>query len=457
MVALLTLSLVAYFVLRNDGVRKAALLVASYILYYEVNSQFVLLLIALTSLDYTCALAMRAHERRKLIYLMSSVVGNLCALGYFKYSNFFVESIEDALGTIGVDAEMPVLRIVLPLGLSFIVFHGISFTVDTYRDRIAKVPSLLEYALYVAFFPKLLAGPITRANTFLGQLTNLPRANISTVSCGAELILLGVFKKVVVASYFSAQWVALSAAPQSLGTLGVIVAGAVYGLFILFDFSGYTDIARGSARVLGIELPINFQTPYGATSVSNFWRRWHITLSSWIRDYIYIPLGGNRRGLGRTCVNLMIAMLLCGLWHGAAWTYVVWGGLHGSVMCIEQLAGRLKGSALDESFLKATFIFFLVSLFWIFFASSDVTRAGLLFEQISTMDTSARVPVMLLLAALVLFLGPIASYFRLYDRLYSLWQRHVLVAISLNTAMLVAVIIQYWQGADPGEFVYFRF
>jgi alginate O-acetyltransferase complex protein AlgI len=313
----------------RHGVKKRLLLVASCVFYAAWDYRYLALLFTVSVIDYWCAARIAAtpaaHRRRA--WVTASIVSNLAILGYFKYYNFFIDNLNPLLGWSGLG--LPTLVILLPAGISFYTFKSMSYTIDVYRREIEPSQSLMDYATFVTFFPELIAGPIVRASVFLPQMTRRIGPTADRLGVGASLFLLGLTKKVVIADRVAVPVDHVFAHPALFSGGMLWLAAIGYSLQIYCDFSGYSDMAIGTAKMIGYDLPENFNMPYAATSVAEFWRRWHMTLSAWLRDYLYIPLGGNRRGPGRTYVNLMATMLLGGLWHGASWNFVIWGGLHG--------------------------------------------------------------------------------------------------------------------------------
>jgi alginate O-acetyltransferase complex protein AlgI len=267
------------------------------------------------------------HERRARLLILCSVLVNLTFLGAFKYFNFFIDSATGALRTLGVEPSQLYLHVVLPVGISFYTFQSLSYTIDVFRGRFKATTRFWDFALFVAYFPPMVAGPIERARQLLPQLSHPRRIRLFQSAQGLTLILLGLFKKVAIADGVAPAVDAIYGSTGTVSRFDVAAATLLFAIQVFCDFSGYSDIARGVSKLLGIELVVNFNLPYFSQNPSEFWRRWHISLSSWLRDYLYIPLGGNRRGPFRTYINLFITMLLGGLWHGAAWNYVLWGGL----------------------------------------------------------------------------------------------------------------------------------
>ncbi len=365
-------------------IRKVALLLFSYAFYAAWDPPFVLLLWGSTVVDWHVAKALARSEsptRRKWL-LAISLAFNLGLLGYFKYAGFLVRSFAALAGAIGVSWAPSSFDIVLPIGISFYTFMTISYVIDVYRRRAAPARSFLDYALYVTFFPHLVSGPIVRANELVPQFERPRRATGAQFGWGLALLTLGLFEKVVVADgmlapvvdkVYAAERLAVSSADAWFGT--VSFAGQIF-----CDFAGYSTAAIGVALCLGFALPDNFRFPYAAIGFSDFWRRWHISLSSWLRDYLYIPLGGNRRGPTRTHINLMLTMLIGGLWHGASWTFVVWGGLHGLYLVGERVVRRVVpgGPLWDTTIARAFLIlvtFVLVCFAWVFFRATSFDQA----------------------------------------------------------------------------------
>ena len=343
-----------YAVLKHPG-QNRLLLVASYVFYGAWDYRFLVLLIGTTVVDYWVALALQnqtdEEKRRKILLL--SIVANLGVLGVFKYFNFFADSLVQLAATFGLTVSPVTLQIVLPVGISFYTFQSMSYTIDVYRRHLEPCRRLEDFALYVAFFPQLVAGPIERATTLIPQIT-APRVMTSAkIGSGLSLIALGFFKKVVMADNLAPTVNAIFAKTGGYTAEEVIVAAVLFAFQIYGDFSGYTDIARGTARILGFELMPNFREPYFARNPSDFWSRWHISLSTWLRDYLYVSLGGNRAGRLKTYRNLTLTMVLGGLWHGAAWNFVWWGLYHGALLVgyrlYEERAGRHVGAGKEPA------------------------------------------------------------------------------------------------------------
>ncbi len=338
---------VAWELKDRDEFRKAFLLGASYFFYGYWDWRFTALLAGSSLLNYTTGrfLALTDDDRQRRILVGTAVVFNLAILGFFKYYGFFLDSLGDLMMGMGLERDLPFLEIILPVGISFFTFQGISYVVDVYRRDIPPADSALDIFLYISFFPQLVAGPIVRAADFLPQLNVKPRLDQSMVSLGIVLILIGLFKKMVIANYLAGELVdTVFFDPSAFAGPDLAIALYGYAVQIYCDFSGYSDIAIGAAALLGYRFKWNFNQPYRAASLREFWHRWHISLSEWLRDYLYKPLGGSRHGAWKTYRNLFITMFLGGIWHGAAWTFVIWGVIHGSALAIERLVAALKSA-----------------------------------------------------------------------------------------------------------------
>ena len=372
---------------------KALLVVASYVFYGWWDWRFMLLLFECTLINYVLGLALQSTEapRRRKALLVGGVAFNLGVLGFFKYWGFFLSSLATVLETFGWARDMKIMEVVLPVGISFYTFQGLSYLVDLYRGEIQAVVNPLDMLLFKSFFPQLVAGPIVRASEFLPQLAKPADPSAIRASRAFLLIALGLFKKVVLAHYVSVEIVnPVFDQPQAFGSVDLLLAVYGYAVQIYCDFSAYSDIAIGVALLFGFEFPKNFDQPYRAHSLQDFWRRWHMTLSRFLKDYLYIPLGGNRGGRWKTYRNLFLTMVLGGLWHGAAWNFVIWGVLHGVGQCFEKF-GREKGWTIPNvgawRALRIFLVFHFVCLTWIFFnADSFATALDYLaaFTQVGT-------------------------------------------------------------------------
>jgi alginate O-acetyltransferase complex protein AlgI len=374
----------AYWTLRSWEARKNLLLAASYLFYGTWNPPFALLLFATTAVDFYLGarIAAAGTPTARRGWLIASLASNLSMLGFFKYGNFLLENFKWLVAQAGLNYQPPHLDLFLPIGISFYTFHSLSYTLDVYRRTTEPTRSLRDFTLAVSFFPQLVAGPIVRAADFLPQAAHPPKPDTSRFIWGLLLMTLGLFEKTVLADTMLA-----SAAEKVFGYAGPLASlDAWTGVLafsgqIFFDFAGYSTCAIGAALCLGFHLRDNFRFPYAAVGFSDFWRRWHISLSTFLRDYLYIPLGGNRAGVVRAAVNLMIVMFIGGLWHGAAWTFVVWGVIHGLCLVIERvLRGVFKDAAWTQTIgvqiLMGLATYAVVCFAWVFFRATDFPTAA---------------------------------------------------------------------------------
>ena len=433
---------------------KLFMLAASYFFYGYWDARFVGLIVASTVVNQAAAMwlvRLRGPGARRAVVSVA-VAANLASLGFFKYAGFFVDSAESALEGLGVAANLPLLNIILPVGISFFTFQAISYVIDVYRGTTDPAKPL-DFAVYLAFFPQLVAGPIVRANELIPQL-NEPRVLRHTdFTRAVTLIAAGLFKKMVVATYLAEALVDdVFAFPDRFSSLEVLLGVYGYAVQIYADFSGYTDIAIGVALLLGIRLPDNFDQPYRAATIQDFWRRWHMSLSRWLRDYLYIPLGGNRGGEWRRDRNLLLTMLLGGLWHGAAWTFVLWGILHGLGLLVERRLG-LKLPRL----LACLATFHFVCFGWILFRAESLGAAGDVLGRLFSGSTVGSggltwVPVALIGAMLATHFWPRAA------------SEHGIRAASHLPVVVTALAFACWlvvleqfgpEGVAP--FIYFQF
>ncbi|WP_420136435.1 MBOAT family O-acyltransferase [Sphingomonas sp.] len=443
--------------------RKILLLIASWIFYGAWDWRFVALLIGSAFLNWGAAglIALQpdwAKTQRKAI-LIIGVIGNLIMLGFFKYYGFFVEQLGDVLRSVGFQRDLPLMQVVLPVGISFFTFQGMSYLADVHARRLAPA-RLLDVTLLMSFFPHLVAGPIVRGSDLLPQFQRAPRLTRDMASMGLILIVWGLFKKAVVASELSTGLVdPVFFDPSAHSRLDLIAAAYGYAVQIYCDFSAYSDMAIGIAALLGYRFPRNFNQPYRATSLQDFWRRWHISLSSWLRDYLYIgALGGNRKGFARLCLNVLITMLLGGLWHGAKWTFVIWGGLHGSVLALERIWDRYRPEGLPRlpKILALLVTFHIVVIGWILFRAETFDTA---IAFLGGLATSTAASAVLTPLACVLIVFGMAIHFTPPD----LGQR---LALRLRTlpapalgliAGIVILIIDAMRFEGVAPFIYYQF
>ncbi|MCA1779147.1 MAG: MBOAT family protein [Xanthomonadaceae bacterium] len=450
---------------RGWRARKLELLAASYLFYAAWNPVFIILLLGSTVIDWHAARRLHASQEAssRRLWLLVSLVVNLGLLGWFKYADFMIANFNAALAGLGFGAAFraPALDLVLPIGISFYTFQTLSYTIDVYRRRIEPGTRFSDYALYVSFFPQLVAGPIVRYSEFIGQLNEPQRIRASDVEHGAAWIIGGLFLKTVLAdSLFAPVVDAGFASPGLLSGVSVWAALVSFSGQIYCDFAGYSLCAIGAARLFGFRLPINFHLPYASIGFSDFWQRWHISLSSWIRDYLYIPLGGNRHGVTQTMRNLMLAMGLGGLWHGAAWTFVLWGLLHGLFLVVEHGIIRLwvslrlpRGPLLG--LLAGALTFAAVSLSWVLFRAESLPQAVAFYQALSRFDSSSAPTTLASLALLAMALL-LAWHALLRKRLLSeLYPRIPYMLRGLIVGVLLAAVLL--SPGDDRAFIYFQF
>jgi alginate O-acetyltransferase complex protein AlgI len=444
-------------------VRLSFLLGASYFFYAQSGVAFLALIFACSTADFVLSHAIgRAQDpSERKAWLALTVVMNLGVLAYFKYAEFGVDTALAALDTFGVHVPAPVLAIALPVGISFFTFESMSYVIDVYRGELEPHPSYLEYLTFVAFFPHLVAGPIVRPRDLLPQLARPPVWQEGEASAALLLIATGLFKKLAIADYLALNLVdRVFDAPTQYSALECYVAMVSYAVQIYADFSGYTDIAIGSAALLGVRFPPNFAAPYQAHDLVDFWRRWHISLSTWLRDYLYIPLGGNRHGALRTYANLIATMLLGGLWHGPSWTFVVWGGLHGVALACNRAWRERFGDVLRQRLalrVLSTFAtFHFVLLAWVFFRAHTFRDARAMFGELLTFtgyhpNLDARVLLVLAFGLAMHFL-PLELEAKLRVRFGTL--PGIVQGIALFSVLL---LVRRMASAEAVPFVYFQF
>ncbi|NCF73750.1 MAG: MBOAT family protein [Gammaproteobacteria bacterium] len=444
--------------------RKANLLLASYVFYAAWNPPFLVLLWISTLTDWFAARRIRISSgRKRKLYLLLSILVNLGLLGYFKYGGFLEDNFSQLMAWLGVDYQVSGSDIILPLGISFYTFQSMSYSIDVYRDRIKPADSILDFALYVSFFPQLVAGPILRAGYFMQQLVEAHRRRADDFGWGIALIVVGLFEKVVLADGLLAP-VVEKVYTLSADTTGIDawVGTLAFSGQIFFDFNGYSVIAVGLAKCLGFQVPWNFLSPYASVGFSDFWRRWHVTLSAWLRDYLYISLGGNRLGQMRTYANLAMTMLLGGLWHGASWLFVLWGAAHGMLLIIERLSKHLLGGIAffqgpATKVMLGLLTFVLVTLTWVLFRAPDLDSAARLYAVmlmpsggINVADLRDVIVVSSVIAAL---LG--THWFMRNREFGSAMKRLPWPTIAfILAAMLIAILL---SAGEERDFIYFEF
>jgi alginate O-acetyltransferase complex protein AlgI len=455
----LVVLIVASCLPRNKTPWKLFIIAASCYFYGQWSYLYLGLIFVTAAVDFTLAQRLSFSLRPGRL-LALSIVANLGVLAFFKYTNFLIQTANGMAHVTGATWAITPLDIILPVGISFYTFQNMSYTIDVYRGQLAPRKSILDYALFTTFFPQLLAGPIVRATEFFHQLDNPVRIDLRKLQYALILIAAGYVKKVVLADNLATSVDEVFLAPANASAWQVLLAVYAFAFQIYFDFSGYTDIAIGLALLLGFEFPKNFNYPYLATSCQDFWRRWHMTLSRWLRDYLYISLGGNKYGLSRTMAALMTTMVLGGLWHGASWNFVIWGTLHGLYLVLERLAvSKIKWWKSDRRlviFLQWLLTFHLICFAWIFFRSPDFATSIQVVQKISGIFSSRFDSDKLsALAWLIASLGALhflMSRFDIKNRLsrVGVWPFSVFVA-----AMILLLI--WFTPAKTVPFIYFQF
>ncbi len=449
------------FWMKNNTARKGLILVASYYFYAYWDYRFLCLILVSTIVDYSIGLQLTKtlNLTRRRFFLISSLVVNLGILFFFKYFNFFISSFQVILTPLNLNVST--LNIILPVGISFYTFQTLSYTIDVYNKKIEPCTSLLDFAVFVAFFPQLVAGPIVRASHFLPQLRQYVPLTKTNFLEGSRIFVIGMFKKVFVADRLAMfiDPVISNAAAFDGATLWL--AMFAYSIQIYCDFSGYSDMAIGISRIMGYDLNINFNFPYIAKSIGDFWRRWHISLSTWIRDYLYIPMGGNRKGQRRTYINTFVAMALCGLWHGAAWTFVFWGIWHGFALIVHRYWQNIK---MEKAVLFQGIQFprianwgltmTVVLTGWVFFRAQDFSQAMLILQKMFLLGegVSWMHPFVLFILILTVLVHVIHDL--------NITKLHMLPVNAWYTPAILfcliwLVVLFYPKGFQP--FIYFQF
>lgn len=448
------------------------ILIASYFFYMSWRPIYGLLLLGSTLAAYITGLliARAATRLQRLIWLLTGVVCNAGVLFFFKYVDFANESLRTLAGSIGVPYPIPTLDVLLPMGISFFVFQNLGYTIDVYRG-LAPERHVGRFLLFISFFPQLVAGPIERAKNLLPELRRHVRFDATAAVSGLRLMLWGMFKKVIIADRLSVIVDSVYDNPVGHSGSTLLIATYFFAFQIFCDFSGYTDIAIGAARVMGIGLMENFHRPYFADSVTDFWRRWHISLSTWFKDYLYFPLGGNRTSQARWCLNILIVFVVSGLWHGAAWTFVIWGALHGAYLVAEKTGPRFVPNAIRDWWaqwptalrrvLASVVTFHLVLFAWVFFRARSFSDVVTILHAIGTLappDLGANpISSELILhgIAMILLLELVHAFQALPSERWSSWQPPVALRWGCYLAMLLAVLNLRPEYSAP--FIYFRF
>lgn len=445
----------AYALLRrNWAVRKGLLLLASYWFYMAWNPPYAVLLIFSTGLDFVAGQRISRSEnaRERRLWLVASCVGNLGVLFFFKYSGFLLTNLS-ALTTPPMPVPAFVRDVILPLGISFYTFQSLSYTIDVYRDRTTATDSFLDFALYVSFFPQLVAGPILRSREFLPQLVRNHSASADELLSGFNLIARGFAKKLLGADLLAEYVDLVYAAPGEFGAFNHLLAVYAYAFQIYFDFSGYTDIAIGTARTLGFRVPENFRLPYLARGPADFWRRWHISLSTWLRDYLYVSLGGSRGSRAKTYRNLAITMLLGGLWHGAGWGFVLWGAFHGAWLAAHRAVFRDRDGFRVPAAVSIFLTFHAACFGWVLFRARTLADALAVMRGFTDFDAPVReVPPLVLIA---LFAGFASHGLGASERLARAWRG---MAVDAQVAYWILVTAGiFFLSSQTEKFIYFQF
>ena len=443
-----------FFALRKTSLWLHWLLLASYVFYGWWNPYYLGLILYSTALDFLVVRMMDRPNTRRRLWLWISIINNLSLLFFFKYAGFFISNLNGLLGLNLPQPEnlMPFgLEYLLPVGISFYTFQSMSYTIDFYRGEIEREKSFVRFATFVSFFPQLVAGPIERARNLLPQFLRAPKVTREDFADGLSLFVLGLFKKLALANYLALYVERVYGAPGDFEGGALALATFAFAWQIYFDFSGYTDMARGVARMMGFRLMLNFNNPYLAVSLGDFWSRWHISLSTWFRDYLYIPLGGNRRGVKRVYLNLLATFIISGLWHGAAWTFLVWGSLHGlGLVATRQLERSSWFRDRLPRFVKQIGVFLFVCFAWVFFRAESMGDAGLIISRIfGSAWTDPQMPLLMLGLITATWACQFLQESRWQSRLQSAWVR-----VGLVVGMLLYICL---CSSGGGEFIYFQF
>jgi D-alanyl-lipoteichoic acid acyltransferase DltB (MBOAT superfamily) len=455
-----------FYCLPTKTSKNVFLLIASYVFYGYWDWRFCALLILSTIIDFYIGLKIHNARTAQLSkrYFLVSLITNLGILGVFKYFNFFIESFQALSEKLGWQLDMLHLNVILPVGISFYTFQTLSYSIDVYRKKLKPADNIIDFALFVSIFPQLVAGPIERASDLLPQLTVKLKPSIEQIKQGVVLIVMGLFRKVIIGDSAGRYVDNIFSNMAHYSSYELIFGLVMFSIQIYADFSGYSHIARGTAKMLGVELMKNFEQPYLSQNITEFWRRWHISLSTWLKDYLYIALGGNRKGTISTYVNIIITMLLGGLWHGASWNFVIWGGLHGIYLSIHKM--MLKGEKIPERITKLNlatvskiFLTYCLVLFtWLFFRSTSWDMTTLYFSKIYNWETTEHATiltvVMISFVAITLLLDYFEYVTKKHTFLLNIKSWGVKVGILLA---LFIVSIAYMFQSEPLPFIYFQF
>lgn len=451
---------VLFQLLQNWTAQKRLLLIASYLFYAAWNPPYVAILLFSTALDWWLArrIGHSENEAYRKRLLVVSLVANLGLLGFFKYGGFLLQNFQALLATVGVAYQPPGFDIVLPVGISFYTFASLSYTIDVYRRDVRGDCGFLDYALFVSFFPHLVAGPIVRASVLLPQLGIPRRASVDQIGWGLCLVAIGLFCKCVLADAILAPIAdQVYLEPSKFGALDIWTGVLAFSGQIYYDFGGYSLCAIGLALCFGFSFPDNFRWPYAAAGFSDFWRRWHITLSTWLRDYLYVPLGGNRDGRWRTYRNLFLTMLIGGLWHGASWMFVLWGALHGSYLAIERFLRNERDATLRASPLIVLGTFIVITLTWIPFRAPSMSTVGDVAIGLFRVGVPRLLDAYLIVLVLATMMATLIWQYRMRDSSLEaeIGRWGSIVQTAAIAGCLTAIFL--CSGGDERAFIYFQF
>ena len=484
------ISIIVYYLLPNK-VRYIWLLFASYYFYMSWNPQYALLILASTLTTYVGGRVIQKEKennetsegfkKKSKKWLIAVIVINLGLLVFFKYLNFGITNINAVLSIAHVERSIPYLDILLPVGISFYTFQALGYIIDVYNDKVSAEKNFLKYALFVSFFPQLVAGPIERTSNLMGQLSERHKLTFENFRVGVLWMLWGYFMKLVIADRVAIIVDAVYADPETYSGVCIVVATILFAIQIYCDFGGYTMIARGSAKIMGINLMENFNAPYLSKNVAEFWRRWHISLSTWFKDYLYIPLGGNRKGKIRKYINIFVVFLVSGFWHGAAWGYVIWGGLNGLYQIIGGSLQRtrdavvskckIKRDAFSHQLFKWIVTFALVDFSWLFFRAKSISESIRVLKNIANINLYSlfdgtlfsfgvgRNEFYFVIVAIILLFAVDAFKYKGIDVAKAILKQGMWLRVLIFAGLFLVVIMLGVYGVeyDASQFIYFQF
>ncbi|KAA3617831.1 MAG: MBOAT family protein [Calditrichaeota bacterium] len=449
------------FAKKNLKLQNFMILIASYVFYGWWDWRFLSLIILSSIIDYAAGIKIHNSfdQSGKRRYLFISLLVNLGALGLFKYFNFFIESWNESWQMFGIQMSLPVMQIILPVGISFYTFQTLSYTIDIYRKKLQPTKNIIAFFAFVSFFPQLVAGPIERASHLLPQFFKKRMINKDVLKKGLKRILWGLFKKVVVADNMALFVDPVFNNPGYYSGLTTLLAVFFFAIQIYCDFSGYSDIAIGSSRILGFRLMINFNIPYFSASIKEFWSKWHISLSTWFRDYVYIPLGGSKVSIGVWQRNLIITFIVSGFWHGANWTFLIWGGIHGLFNSIEALFGKINlFKKLNFGFIAYIYTFLVVCFGWVFFRANSFNDAIVVINNILQCDLYMDRVInpysftVIVISFVILFVFEIVTK---NDYMMNVYKNHRWLRWMSYYIMIISIIL--FGQVSSSEFIYFQF